>query len=136
MTTPAKDVATWLSQQSGIGTLAGTSGWAIYYSEEPTSPDTVITVYDTPGGTMGNADAQQYDPNIQIRLRGHTYDDVYAKGEAVRDLLVLPLSRTIGQWFYTGFWLISDLAKIGKDANNRHLFTINFRLMREPIPAP
>lgn len=126
MTSPADDVAALITTNNLH------TGWGLFVGEEGATPDNAITVYDTPGGTMGNPDGQMYDPNIQVRIRSHSYASAYAKGAAIRDLLVLPTSRTVGQWFYTGFWLISDLAKIGKDANNRHLFTVNLRLMREP----
>lgn len=130
MPSSAEDVAGYLAAQ-GIGALGAATGWGIFIALEPPSPDTVITVYDT-GGMMGNPDSL-YDPTIQVRARGHSYADVYTKLAAVRDLLVVDrTARVIGDWLYTGFWLISDIVKIATDENNREVMTVNFRLMREP----
>jgi hypothetical protein len=103
----------------------------IFIGKEPPNPETVITIYDT-GGAMGNPDASMFDPVIQIRVRAHSYADAMEKSEQVRDELVLNRSRIIGDFLYTGFWLISDVAGIGRDDNDRELFTTNYRLMREP----
>ena len=127
----AQDIAEHLDD-NGIGTLAGQSGWGIFVGKEPVSPDTCITVYDT-GGTMGNPDGEMYDPTIQVRVRTHVYPDGYSKAAQIRDLLILPTSFYSDNWLYTGVWLVSDVAKIGTDDNGRELFTVNFRLMRQPI---
>lgn len=126
----ASDIAGYLAD-SGIGTLGGNEDWSVYYGEQPAKPDNVVTVYQT-GGAMGNPDARMYDPTIMVRVRARGHDDGNDKAEAVRDLLILPTARVIGDWLYTGFWLVSDVAKVGKDDNNRTEFTVNFRLMREP----
>ena len=129
MPSSAEDVAEYLEDQ-GIGTRGAASGWAIFIGKEPSSPNNTITVYDT-GGAMGNPD-QLYDPTIQIRIRGHDYSGTYAKAVEIRDDLVVNTDRVVGDWHYAGFFLISDIAKIDTDENNRDVFTINFRLMREP----
>lgn len=130
MPSSAEDVAAYLEDQ-GIGTVGASSGWGIYMGLAPSKPDTVISVHDT-GGTMGNPD-QLYDPTIQIRVRSHSYADAYSKAEAIRDdLAVDNTARIIGDWLYTGFWVVSDIEKIETDENNREVLMMNLRVMREP----
>jgi len=126
----SEDVANYLNSQS-IGSLGASSGWGIFVGWEPPAPDTTITIYDT-GGTVGNPDASMYDPTIQVRVRGHSYANAIAKAEEIRDdLAIEKTARIIGDWLYTGFWVTADVVKIDTDEKNRHVFTVNFRLMRE-----
>lgn len=127
----AFEIAGYLEGE-GVGTLGGTAPWSIYVGTEPTKPDSVVTIYDT-GGTPGNPDGPHYDQTFQVRVRTHDYLAGYRKAAQIRGILILPTARTIGDWHYTGIWLTTDIMKIGQDDNNRTLFTVNFRLMREPI---
>lgn len=104
----------------------------IYVGHEPVSPVECLTIYDT-GGSIGESWAGYDDPTIQIRARAVAYDDAYDNLRAVRDALILPTSFTFQDWHYTGFWLISDIAHIGRDDKDRPIFTLNLRLMREPV---
>ena len=127
----AKAIADRLAAQ-GYGTLAGQSGWGIFIGGEPSKPDTCITLYDT-GGTSPNQEAELYDPLLQIRVRAHDYGDGYNKAASIRDYLFQLTGATIGNWYYTGFWLVNDIQPIKKDENNRWVFTVNFRLMKQPV---
>lgn len=129
MASPADDVAIHLAA-NGIGALGGTADWAIYVGSEPAKPDNCITIYDT-GGSQANADAGLEDPVVQIRARGRDYAAVYAKLAAAKAQLLIPTGRTIGDHHYTGFWLTADIAKIGRDNDNRELLVVNFRAMRQ-----
>lgn len=127
---PAHDTAVWLSDNS-FGTFGADSGWSISVGTEPSSPDQCITTYDT-GGGVDQPDAQMFDPTMQVRVRAKTYEAGYDKATAVRDSLILPTAKVIGDFLYTGFWIFTDVAMIGKDDNERCIFTFNLRLMREP----
>lgn len=119
----AYDVAAYLTSL-GQGT--------IYVGNEPANKSALtVTIYDT-GGPIGESWAGYQDPTIQIRARALSYPTGYDKLVSIRDALILPRGFTYGGWHYTGFWLISDVAKIGRDDTNRELFTLNLRLMREP----
>lgn len=134
MRSTAHDIALYLEAQ-GFGTFAGTTSWAINVSREPNSPDDAITVYDT-GGGEALPDITLYEPTIQVRVRSQSYTDAYAKAEAIRDLLILPTTRTLGassDTFYIGIWLQSDILSIGRDDNDRHLLTTNYRIQRQPL---
>ena len=54
---------------AGVGTFAASTGWGIYVNEMPTSPDTVIAVMDTPGGTPNPKYALDF-PSVQCLVRG------------------------------------------------------------------
>lgn len=125
----AYNVAQYLESE-GLGTLATD----LFYGTEPADATAAltVTVYDTGGAATESFEGYQ-DPTIQIRCRALGYQTGYAKLEAIRDALVSVYGFNYGDWHYTGFWLISDIAKIGRDDRNRELFTLNLRLMREPL---
>lgn len=128
---PAHDVAVWL-EDNIFGAFGADSGWCISVGTEPASPDQCITTYDT-GGGMSSASQQLYDPTIQIRVRDYSYTSGYTKASDIRDALAVQNNDVvIGDWHYTGFFVFTDVAMIGKDDNDRCIFTFNLRLMREP----
>lgn len=110
--------------------LNSNDGWQCFVGTRPPEPNNAVTVYDT-GGTQANADGPLYDSTIQVSVRAVEYFPGYSLAMAIRDALMIPTAREIDGWHYTGFWLISDVAKIGRDDNNRELFTVNFRTMRQ-----
>lgn len=123
----SKDIAEYLISE-GMGDAGE---WGIYFSTEPPLPDKAVTVYRT-GGAQDNADGPYYQPNIQVRVRANSADEAELKSEEIRDLLLIPTARIIGDTFVTGFWLVTDIQMIGRDDNNRAIYTVNFRLMTEP----
>lgn len=130
---PAHDVAVWLNDQGGVGQFPYVSGdWSISVGTEPAQPEQAITLYDT-GGGVDQPDAQFYDPTMQIRVRAKGYPEGFDKATQIRDLLILPTAKIIDAFLYTGFWIFTDVAMIGKDDNDRCIFTFNLRLMREPL---
>jgi len=118
---------------AGIGTYAATSGWAIYVSKEPKSPDTVVTLYDYSGADPSPKFLRD-NPNVQVRVRGakEAYKAGWTKAQAVKDALLGLPGQTINATKYVGVWMQSDINFINYDDNNRPLFTLNFRITREP----
>lgn len=133
MSSPAYHVAQYLDSQ-GIGSLDSGDDWRLFVGAEPVDNAPSITIYDT-GGGESNADGPYYANTVQARIRCASYMDGYNKAIDVRNALVVPTSKEIGVWLYTGFWVVSDIAKIGRDDANREIFTINFRTMREELPT-
>lgn len=128
---PATDIAQYLDAE-GFGDFAADSGWSINVGTEPAKPETCITLYDT-GGGISSADQQMYDPTMQIRVRHKSYLSGYTKASDIRDKLAMQTRDLIvGDWHYSGFFVFTDVAMIGKDDNDRCIFTFNLRLMREP----
>ncbi len=118
---------------ASVGTFAATSGWAIFIGQEPTSPDTVVTLFDA-GGSSPNPKNLLDNPNIQVRIRGavNGYQAAYTKALAVRDALLGLTKRTINNTVYVGVYQMGDIMFIGFDDNSRPLFVTNWRIYREP----
>lgn len=131
MNSPAHDIALYLAE-CGLGAFAGAAAWSIAVSREPENPPEAITVYDTSGGPP-MPDIALRQPTIQIRVRGAGYEAAHAKAEAVFDVLTRETTREIGGHRYIGIWATSDIGSIGRDDNERHLLTMNFRIERQPL---
>lgn len=120
---------------AGVGTFAATSGWGIYIGSEPTSPNTVITLYDT-GGLSPNPVFLLDFPTFQVRVRGNPNDylGAYNKILGVRDVLLGFDSQDINTTRYDGVWQSSEIVSLGTD-KERFIFVANFRVAREPSSA-
>ena len=132
MNPPSEDIKDLLVS-AGIGTFAASSGWGIYIAEEPESPDTTITLYDTQGEAPDPAWLIDY-PRFMVRVRGEedSYLATYAKALAVRDELNGIAPQTVNSTPYVGIWAMTDVTFVEFDDNRRPVFTVNFRIVREP----
>lgn len=129
---PSEDLKDKLVAQ-GVGTFAASSGWSISIGHEYADPHTTITLYDTSGGEP-NPKHLLDEPNVQVRVRADPGDQpgAYAKArEVMNTLLGLP-QETINGTVYVGIWALNDPYLLGYDDNQRPLYTVNFRLVREP----
>jgi len=119
---------------AGVGTFAGTSGWAIYISQEPASPDEVVTLYDSggPEPLYLMDDTDLFRPNLQARIRGAAggYLEAWAKAQEVADTLGHLAPQTIGGTWYAGVWQQTEVTFLRYDDNNRPVLTVNFRIRR------
>ena len=129
MNPPSGDIAAYLAGQ-GLGTLGGTSSWAINASKEPAGPDNCITVYDS-SGFAPDPDNGVYEPSMQLRIRGNSYPIVYAKAEAARDALITPKGFTQGGSAYVGVWQQGSIESLGYDDNDRAVLVLNFNILRQ-----
>ena len=116
-----------------IGTFAGTSGWSIYIGEMPDIPDTVVCLYDR-GGDDSNPKWLVDTPTLQVRVRGAVddYTGGFTKVQAVKDALLGYGSHTVNGTVYVGIWLVGDINFVTRDDKRRPIFTLNFRIVREP----
>ncbi len=128
MNPPSLDIAKYLSSQ-GIGVLHGSADWGIHVASEPVKPNDVVTIYDTPGSEPDTDELDEYRPSMQIRVRSSNYLSAYSKQEAIRDLLIRDRIITETSTFYL-MVLTSDILSIGRDENNRHILTANYRCRR------
>lgn len=132
MQSPAHQLALHLGTFPAIGAFAAATGWAIAVGMEPKSPDEAITLYDT-GGAPYFADAYLSTPTIQVRVRTRKYQDGYDKHEDILAILSGIQNQQIGDSYLLGVWLTSDVMAIGRDDNDRFIFTANYRIERQPI---
>lgn len=128
MNTPAQDTAAYLVAQA-ITTAAGVSEWATYVGREPLSPDNVVTVYDTGGGQNVLVDMRK--PTVQVRVRAVEYLDGWTKSDDIYKGLVTPVSPATTDGVTLQWVALTDIAYIGRDDDDRCLFTCNYQLLRD-----
>ena len=130
MKSPAHDTALFLADLGDFGAFGGLASWSVYVGREPLTPVDVVTVYDTGGLPDALVDNLQ-EPTIQVRVRAADYVQGYAKAQAARRALQAATGVTIEggqvvQWIGQG-----NILYIGRDDQDRCLFTDNYRVMRE-----
>jgi hypothetical protein len=103
-----------------------------FVGEEPATPNDVVTVYDTGGGEPF-AGIELYEPSIQVRVRNTSYAAAYALQQEIRKALIVPTDFEINNTHYIGVWNMGDIISLGKDQNNRAVFTANYRIERQPL---
>lgn len=129
MNSLARDVALFLDAESVGAFPPASSGWAISVAQEPASPDDAITVYDTGGLEPDTDELDVFRPTIQVRVRSRDYEGARAKHEVIRELLIMQQPLVLA----TSSVLVSassEIAGIGRDDNNRHILTANYRARR------
>lgn len=128
---PALAIATYLQTQ-GVGLFTATdNGWKLTVSTEPSSPANAITIYDT-GGLGADTDEQNvFRSLVQVRVRGMDYADAYAKQEEIRNLLIIPSPVQVPGAGFIGIFAQTDILGIGRDDNDRFVFTANYRTVRQ-----
>jgi len=73
-----------------LGVNPPSAGWQAYSTSEPTSPDNVITVYDTAGRSHGRDSVindRQEHHGIQVRVRSATFRDGWLKSNIIAQAL-------------------------------------------------
>lgn len=127
----SKDIATLLAA-NGFGTL----GIDIFFGEwGKDSTDEQILILDT--GGIDTVDKDQYEqPAFQVLQRGGKQKSVSVVYDAARliDIFLkeqLPLV-TINGTDYLGFDPVSTPTGIGRDENDRYVYTMNYVTFRNP----
>lgn len=120
---------------AGVGTFAATSGWGIFLSLLPDSPDTVIALYTTSGlspeGCMNQSAKQLLRPSFSVRVRGTTFLATYTKMREVIDTL-----GRIGPWSvvgckYSDVFQTNDEFLFERDENGRYVWSVDFYAVRK-----
>ena len=123
---------------SGLGEFAANKKgiWGIFIAEEPSTPDSTITLYDTGGRLMPyhNRVADEA-PNFQVRIRANSYLEANKK-----------MNQVIEEFDRIGRFLSTDeltryenvlrdgiSIPMGKDENERHLRVQNFKAFRRDL---
>jgi hypothetical protein len=116
---------------------AGEALWPIYIVGEPSSPDDVITVYNTDGadgGRVMNTGERQEHSGFLVRVRSSTHDGGAEKARAIAVAMDEQVYRrvvTVGAYSYVVHSIsrttdVIDLAKESLQAK-RSIMTINAR---------
>ena len=124
------DIATLLND-NGFGSLG-----VDLFGGEWGDPDAQILVDDGVGIPSGLKEVYE-QPSVQILVRGEKNQAahiVYSSAKAISDFLVtLSESVTINLTEYKGFEPSSNIAPLGKDASERHSYSMNFFTYRAAI---
>lgn len=129
MNSPAHDLALYLQAQ-GVGTFGGANAWSISVGREPVSPPEAVTLYDTGGAEPDTDELSDKLPTFQVRVRGPAFPAVYAKQEAIRDLLIMPEPIVTATSRFVGIQMSSDIIDIGRDDGDRFILVANYRARR------
>ena len=122
----AKDIVDLLLDVDSISTT-------IVASNEPESPDTVVTIYNTSSSDAPNPKYLIDKPSIQIRSRSKSYATAYSNLQEIFDALLGRGSFTSNTTVYTGIWANTGIFDMGQDDNSRHILAVNMRLTAEPV---
>ena len=130
MNSPARDLVDYLDADSSLGLTLGTDLFAL---DRPDSPDLVVSLHDTGGGTPdGSTDYRLDRTFVQITVRGERGDlhTAWQLAYDVRDSLRAIARETINGTVYIGLPVFGDVAYIGRDQKDRPLYSANFRVLR------
>lgn len=133
MSSIVSDIKDMLEAQN-VGTFGGptsSGGWRICIGSEPDEPNSVITLYDTPGDAPNPKFLLDY-PRFLVRTRAKQYEQAYAKAEEIKSVLLGLPSQTIGGIRYVGIWVVTDTHFLKADQKGRSIFVNTWRVIREP----
>jgi len=108
------EVARALSEDDGLGPLAGTDPWSIYVDLMPDEPSNVIAIY--PKGDPVR-DGVREAAGVAIRVRGVRASETYATLNLVLDILA---KQPLDGWIV---WADAGLNSEGEEDNRRSIVT-------------
>lgn len=126
MNSPAKDIKHRLVNLTIVGAAI------CFIGEEPAEPNNCVTIYDT-GGSDPFANIGLKSPTVQVRVRNTDYAAGYALQESIQNALITTETFELNNARYIGVWGQGDIIFIGRDENNRAIFTANYRIERQAI---
>jgi hypothetical protein len=131
------DVASYLTTNTTVFTVGGTTGNLSLEQQLDTQPDTLVTLLEQPGlpnayaFSTGNPVEVVYErPNMQVLSR--STDPVVARSrvQTVYRKLDGLTSTTINGIRYYEFVAVQAPFQIGRDDNQRHLWSLNFNIKK------
>lgn len=138
------DVLAYLLVQLSLGTDPSDSGsWPVYATNEPDSPDNVITTYDTAGTSDGRSQLTgeawtHY--GFQVRIRSTTPTLGWIKADSIRKTLaesVYDITVAVGDKRYLIHCVtrIGNVIALGKESptSKRNLFTLNATVVLKQV---
>ena len=117
-------------EAGGLGLIYKTNLWI---AKEPTTPDDVVTLFDTPGfppeRTIDNEN-WYYRSSIQVWIRNNDYQTGM---DLARNIMVSLHGRANSTWndtLYTVITAMGEPVPLARDEDNRTIIIINFNLQR------
>jgi hypothetical protein len=129
MNAPSVDIKDFLV----AGGLSLTFGTNLFVGKEPESPDSCVTIFDTPGAPPDRYfnQSQKYDrPSIQIRVRDNDYRNGWALTNSIKNLLHSYPPSVQSDTTYTAIFCSQEPALLDWDGNDRARFVVSFDIQR------
>ena len=131
MNASSVDIADIIASDSALALTLGTT---LFVGKEPTKPDNIVTVIDTPGFppqlTLAGQGENYYYPSVQIRVRNRDYRTGW---QIIQDIVTLLHGRNQEVWngtLYSVIYCASGPALLDWDDNMLCRFIANFNLQR------
>ena len=102
-----------------------TPGTDLFVGMEPDTPNNVVVIYDTGGGSTDFIGYRQ--PTVQIRSRNTGYINGWDKINEVVEVLNKLGSRIVNGTYHSSWWLQSDVTFLQRDNKDRVIFVANLR---------
>jgi hypothetical protein len=112
--------------------LALTYGADLFIGKEPSKPDNVVTIFDTPSfPPYLGLDTIGYEyPSIQIRVRNRKYKEGMDLIEEIKNLLHGQAQVTCNSTLYSVIYCTSGPTHLEWDDNGNAVFVCSFELQR------
>lgn len=109
------------------------TNWKAFIGIYQSEPHNCVTLRDT-GGLESNPRYLLDEKTVQIIIRGKVngYAEAYAKARQVKDCLLRIDPQNVGDDRWNSIIILSDIAFIGNDNNDRPMLTLNLRVIIEP----
>lgn len=124
-------IATYL-QTAGCGTV----GTTIFYPEMPATPDDCLQLVTFPSGpqemVLGSRVVKCEVMRLQVIRRSVNFDTGWTAIKACEAALILVVNTTLSTVRYLAISSGREPSPIGRDENQRWLFTADFDVMKEP----
>lgn len=113
----------------------GTVGTDLFAMEWNANVDEQVLIIDTPGIDSPVKDIYE-QPTFQILVRGGQGGDMidtYNRLRSIHEFLISQPTQSIGSTGYLQYEPLSTIAGLGRDDNNRAIFSMNYFTIRNPI---
>lgn len=94
----------------------------VYIGDMPNSPDKCVCIYPTGGAERSQAGDELKQPSFMVIVRDTSYSSGLTTADSIADILHGIMSGNFALITQSG-----DINGLGKDEQNRHEFSINFR---------
>lgn len=133
----ATDIAKeFLKATPAVGDIVVTNAWGMNISKLLATPDRTIGLFDT-GGTNPNPAIRLDFKTLQVQVRGGANDNAvaYQKAQDVKDRLLGIDSQDVLGDRMVSLTMLGDITFAGRDENDRPIYTLNFRMIIEPVAS-
>ena len=134
MLMPSEDIKDMLEEDVSLGLTFQTN---LFIGREPDIPNSVVTIYDTPGGVPrttlgGNSQVVYSYPSVQIRVRDANYVTAYNLARGIINSLH---TKHHGESYNGALYIMiqsgGEPISLGYTEKGLALFVVNFNLQRK-----